>query len=149
MSRILEFQPSDEQTIVARVLVELHQAIDVAFPNVKPSARQFSRTVLTNQGESTRVDNMPQSSEERVTSGGVDVGHHLPSQDQISMTPRTGVNKRNLDPPLHTGQLQSLMGESYSSRIFRRTLALLLMVGILVFVWLAVVGSEMPWSGSE
>jgi hypothetical protein len=145
MSRILEFQPTDEQTIVARVLVELHQAIDVSFPNAKPSARQFSRTVLTNQGESTRIDNMPQSSEERSATAGNDGSQTSSrSQDKISMTPRTGVNNPEHDSPLHTGQLRSLLGESHAQRILQKALVLLLLIGILVFVWLAFVGPEMP-----
>jgi hypothetical protein len=147
MSRILEFQPTDEQTIVARVLVELHQAIDVSFPNAKPSARQFSRTVLTNQGESTRIDNVPQSSEERAATA-VNEGGHTPSrsQDKISMTPRTGVNAHDYDSPLHTGQLRSLLGESHAQRILQKALVVLLLIGILIFVWLAFVGPEMPFS---
>jgi hypothetical protein len=147
MSRILEFQPTDEQTIVARVLVELHQAIDVSFPNAKPSARQFSRTVLTNQGESTRIDNMPQSSEERSATTGNEVGQTSPrSQDKISMTPRTGVNTPDYDSPLQTGQLRSLLGESHTQRILQKALVVLLLIGILVFVWLAFVGPEIPFS---
>jgi len=147
MSRILEFQPSDEQTIVARVLVELHQAIDVSFPNAKPSARQFSRTVLTNQGESTRIDNMPQSSEERSAASGNELGQQLStSQEQISMTPRTGVNPANFDPPLQTGQLQKILGESRGSRITQKVLFLLLIAGIFVFAWLAVLGPEIPFT---
>ena len=59
MSRILEFQPADEQTVVARVLLELHQAIDTHFPDVKGSSRQFTKTVLSSRGEATAVDQRP------------------------------------------------------------------------------------------
>ena len=59
MSRILEFQPSDEQTIVARVLLELHQEIDIHFPDTKGSSRQFTKTVLSSNSESTAIDQQP------------------------------------------------------------------------------------------
>lgn len=58
MSRILEFQPTDEQTIVARVLLDLHQAIDSSFPNASESSRQFTKTVLS-EIESTQADQRP------------------------------------------------------------------------------------------
>ncbi|MCX6124837.1 MAG: hypothetical protein NTV34_08830 [Proteobacteria bacterium] len=59
MSRILEFHPSDEQTIVARVLLELHQEIDLHFPDTKGSSRQFTKTVLSSNSESTAIDQQP------------------------------------------------------------------------------------------
>lgn len=148
MSRILEFQPTDEQTIVARVLVELHQAIDVSFPNVKPSERQFSRTVLTHQGETTRADNMPHLSDERQGPG---KGHEdslrgIASQDQISMTPRSGMQARGHEPLLHTAQIRTLLGENYYSRLIKRALISLLTLGLAVLAWLIFVGTQWPWA---
>ena len=60
------------------------------------------------------------------------------------MTPRTGVNTPDHDSPLHTGQLRSLLGESHAQQILQKALVVLLLIGILVFVWLAFVGPEMP-----
>jgi hypothetical protein len=146
MSRILEFQPTDEQTIVARVLVELHQAIDVSFPNVKPSAKQFSRTVLTNQGESTRVDNKPQVSDERIiTPLNEDGTPELSDGGQyISMTPRTDAKNRVKDQLLHTAQLKTIIGESYTSRLIRKLLIILLLLGLGAFAWLVLIGPQLP-----
>jgi hypothetical protein len=146
MSRILEFQPTDEQTIVARVLVELHQAIDVSFPNVKPSAKQFSRTVLTNQGESTRVDNKPQVSDERIiTPLNEDASPgHSDSGQYISMTPRTNAKNRLKDQFLHTAQLKTIIGESYASRLTRKLLIVLLLLGLGAFAWLVLIGPQLP-----
>ncbi len=145
MSRILEFQPTDEQTIVARVLVELHQAIDVSFPNVKPSAKQFSRTVLTNQGESTRVDNKPQVSDERViTPLNEDAASEQDEPGQyISMTPRTNAKNRVKDQFLHTAQLKTIIGESYASRLVRKILVILLLLGLGAFAWLVLIGPQL------
>jgi hypothetical protein len=137
MSRILEFQPTDEQTIVARVLVELHQAIDVSFPDAKPSARQFSRTVLTNQGESTRVDNAPPPPDDAAPDQDLDAAENSPSPNsQVSMTPKTGVNARGFDAPLPTGHLQKLIVESRGSFLLRRLLVVLLCIGVIAFIWL-------------
>lgn len=146
MSRILEFQPTDEQTIVARVLVELHQAIDVSFPNVKPSAKQFSRTILTNQGESTRVDNKPQVSDERII-GPLNEDTTLEQDDggqYVSMTPRTDAKNRVKDQPLHTAQLKTIIGESYGSRLLGRVLIILLLLGLVAFAWIVLIGPQLP-----
>lgn len=147
MTRILEFQPTDEQTIVARVLVELHQAIDVHFPNAKPSAKQFSRTVLTNQGESTRIDNIPSSGSERPAAGALspDAETNLPDAPQeFSLTPRTGMHGQPAPASLQTAQIRTLLGESASSRFARKILTLLLLVGIGVLIWLSVFGGKLP-----
>jgi hypothetical protein len=147
MSRILEFQPTDEQTIVARVLVELHQAIDVHFPNAKPSAKQFSRTVLTNQGESTRIDNIPPSGSERQAAGAqsADAEPNLPdATEEFSLTPRTGMRGHPAPASLQTAQIRNMLGESASSRFARKLLTALLLLGIGVFIWLSVFGGKLP-----
>jgi hypothetical protein len=59
MSRILEHQHADEQTVVSRVLVELHQAIDRNFPHTQSRNRQYAKTVFTGVGESTAIDQRP------------------------------------------------------------------------------------------
>jgi len=146
MSRILEFQPTDEQTIVSRVLVELHQAIDISFPNAKPTAKQFSRTVLTNQGESTRIDNIPPASDERLNAPlqQEDSPKHPVSAAQISMTPKTGAYARHNEPLLHTAQLRTLLGESYYSRLTKKVLVGLLLLGMAVFAWMILMGQTWP-----
>ena len=148
MSRILEFQPTDEQTIVARVLVELHQAIDVSFPNVKPSERQFSRTVLTHQGETTRADNKPISSEDRAakTKGQENSPRSAAPNGQVSLTPRSAIQRKNNESLLHTAQLRTLLGENYYSRIVKKALLATLVVGVGVLVWLIFVGPQWPWT---
>lgn len=149
MSRILEFQPTDEQTVVARVLVELHQAIDSHFPGAAPSARQFTKTVLTNHaGESTRVDNS-------VSSGGAeaqdDVGgqnpvgaqSHSPRSSNISLTPKTGLSPKKSEAPLATEELRMLMGETTLGRRFRRLLIGTLTAGVITFLWIYFGGIEL------
>lgn len=143
MSRILEFQPTDEQTIIARVLVELHQAIDASFPNARPSAKQFSRTVLTNQGESTRIDNIAQPNDERLNVSAPtanDFQTATSNLSNISMTPNSAIKNRAIEKPLHTAQIKTLMGESYGSRILRQILITALIIGFAIFVWILFFG---------
>ncbi len=140
MSRILEFQPTDEQTVIARVLVELHQAIDVHFPGAAPSARQFTKTVLTHQGgESTRVDNSPANSagserQDRPAKADELIQGAAPSD--FSMTPKTGLSAKKVDTPLATEELRRMMGETTMSRRMRKVLIGSLVAGVIVFAWI-------------
>jgi len=54
MNRILEFTPSQEEAVVSRILVLIHQAVDEAFPSVAQNNRQFTKTVFSD-GESTAI----------------------------------------------------------------------------------------------
>lgn len=53
MNRILEFSPSQEEAVVARILVLVHQAVDTHFPAAAQATRQFTKTVFSGEGEST------------------------------------------------------------------------------------------------
>ena len=137
MSRILEFQPTDEQTVVARVLVELHQAIDVNFPGANPTARQFSKTVLTHQSESTRVDNLLPGKQ----GSPFPLNQKQESDDpiesrQLSLTPITNKPSGKVMPTMHTAEMRVLLGDSHVSRGLKVILTLLLLVGVGVFIWL-------------
>lgn len=59
MNRILEFTPSQEEAVVARVLVLVHQAVDEHFPAIAQANRQFTKTVFSGEGESTSIVRQP------------------------------------------------------------------------------------------
>lgn len=58
-NRILEFTPSQEEAVVSRVLVLVHQAVDESFPGVEKAGRQFTKTVFSAEGESTALSPTP------------------------------------------------------------------------------------------
>lgn len=59
-NRILEFTPSQEEAIVARILVLLHQAVDEHFPSAEKATRQFTKTVFSEDGsERTAIGSLP------------------------------------------------------------------------------------------
>lgn len=55
MSRILEFTPSQEEAIVSRVLVLVHQAMDDHLPHAGQANRQFTKTVFSQDAENTAI----------------------------------------------------------------------------------------------
>lgn len=59
MSRILEISASQEEAVVSRVLLLVHQAIDEKFPNLQNSSRQFTKTVFSDDGENTAQHMLP------------------------------------------------------------------------------------------
>lgn len=148
MTRILEFQPTDEHTVVARVLVELHQAIDLHFPGANPSARQFTKTVLTNHaGESTRVDNAvppnaAEGSEGQYTAAYTGQGSESPRSSNLSLTPKTVQGMKKTEAPLATEELRMLMGETSLSRRIRKLLIASFVVGVAMFIWIYFAGAD-------
>ncbi len=149
MTRILEFQPTDEQTVVARVLVELHQAIDINFPGANPSARQFTKTVLTNHaGESTRIDNVvssgssPDANDAANNQAANLSGSDTPRSSNLSLTPKTNHGLRKPEAPLATEELRQLLGQTTVGRRIRRILVGTLVAGIIMFLWIYFAGAE-------
>lgn len=131
MSRILEFQHSDEQTVIARVLLELHQAIDANFPNANQSNRQFAKTILTSQTEATRGDGKPNT------------GRNPPAAEPaaVSMTPKSGMVKSL--SLLGTDDIRTIMGDNQSGRKITKILWVLLFVGALYFLYLFVSANKL------
>jgi hypothetical protein len=134
MSRILEFQPSDEQSIVARVLLELHQAIDANFPEANQASRQFTKTVLTSQNETTRTNTIEDRTQSRSTPPTADKTPKSLPLPPLSMTPKSTL--RTPDAPLQTDDIRALMGESFSSRVLTKVLWGLLLCGVFTFAYL-------------
>ena len=59
MSKILEITASQEEAVVSRVLLLVHQVIDEKFPALQNSSRQFTKTVFSEEGESTAQHFVP------------------------------------------------------------------------------------------
>ncbi|MCX6106625.1 MAG: hypothetical protein NTY08_12415 [Proteobacteria bacterium] len=55
MSRILEFTPSQEEALVSRVLVLVHQAMDDHLPHAGQANRRFTKTVFNQDAENTAI----------------------------------------------------------------------------------------------
>ncbi len=53
MSRIFEFIPSPEEAVVSRTLMLVHQAMDQHLPSASKANRQFTKTILSGEGERT------------------------------------------------------------------------------------------------
>ena len=47
MTKITELYRSDEQTIVSRILLNTHKAVDQEFPGAGPASKKFAKTVFT------------------------------------------------------------------------------------------------------
>ncbi len=59
MHRSLDFTPVEDEVIVARMLTQLHHAIDEAFPNAQPASARFARTAFTGYDEPTLTQVAP------------------------------------------------------------------------------------------
>lgn len=59
MHRSLDFTPVEDEVIVARILVQLHHAIDETFPNAQPASSRFAKTAFTGYDEPTLTQVAP------------------------------------------------------------------------------------------
>ena len=55
MTKILEFTPSQEDAVTARILVMVHRAVDQHFPHTTQPSRQFTKTVFSDDQETTAI----------------------------------------------------------------------------------------------
>lgn len=136
MSRILEFQPTDEQTVVARVLLELHQAIDIHFPEARGSSRQFTKTVLSSQAENTAIDLKP--------SEVLRPGH--PQSPQVSSQAKnelassgSGLEFSQSNIANSSLQATALQESKWSVRLTKSLLGLLF-IGVVLLAWVYLFG---------
>ena len=76
MSRILEFTPSQEEALVSRVLVLVHQAMDDHLPHAAQANRQFTKTVFNQDAENTAIS-MAAQQEEGATNDASSTEHRV------------------------------------------------------------------------
>ena len=58
MNRLLEYSPATEEAVVSRILVQIHKAVDEHFPSARQANRQFTKTVFSEDTESTALNRM-------------------------------------------------------------------------------------------
>jgi hypothetical protein len=85
MNRILDFTPSQEEALVARVLVLVHQTIDDSLPAAEKATRQFTKTVFSDDNEKTAIGR-PGDADQFADAGG-DTAKHFPEGDAARGTP--------------------------------------------------------------
>jgi hypothetical protein len=130
MTRILEFQPTDEQTVIARVLVELHQAIDSNFPGISPSTKQFTKTVLTNQNELTKENATISNTSNR--------GLERPIAESTSRNNTNGKLQQTVHESFEfkTAGIKTLLGETRQSLFIKNILIISLILGMIALGWI-------------
>lgn len=57
--RILDFTHVEDEVIVSRILMSLHQTIDEVFPNAQPASHRFAKTAFTGFDEPTLTQGLP------------------------------------------------------------------------------------------
>jgi hypothetical protein len=150
MSRILEFQPSEEQVIVSRVLLELHRAIDSNFPEAKGSSRQFTKTVLSSDSENTAI-NLPSQADQLSSRGAESAGQSIqpspPPPKMASSTP-VSLNRHSSTSGIEFSRVNdafpkmtaTALEETSWSKWLTRILAFSLFVAVAVGVWIYLFG---------
>lgn len=59
MHRVFDFTPADHEVVVSRILVQVHHAVDGAFPHAKPASARFAKTAFVGYDEPTLTQLVP------------------------------------------------------------------------------------------
>ncbi len=59
MQRVFDFSPADHEIVVSRILVQVHHAVDDAFPHAKPASARFAKTAFVGYDEPTLTQLIP------------------------------------------------------------------------------------------
>ncbi len=59
MNRVFDFVPAEHEVVVSRILVQLHQAVDDAFPHAESASPRFARTAFSGYDEPTLTQLSP------------------------------------------------------------------------------------------
>ncbi len=103
MNRILDFSPSQEEAVVSRILVLVHQSIDDAFPSMVNANRKFTKTVFSEEGGEKTAAMRPAdqfgSVEDTSPDGRNSDGATLPPPPPSRVPPPPPVKARGTEPP--------------------------------------------------
>ena len=91
MYRVFDFQPAEQEVVVSRVLVLVHQAVDDTFPHAKPASARFAKTAFIGFDEPTLTQLLPSdATREAAPTGNTDETGDTPLNVQPrSHTPRS------------------------------------------------------------
>jgi hypothetical protein len=112
MSRILEFSPANEDALISRVLVLVHQTVDDHFPSAAHANRQFTKTVFSDDGENTALSHLPTPSQFGQVEDTSPDEKEVPSREKID-TPKTSTATTGKAPfseieSLHASQMTEI-----------------------------------------
>lgn len=116
MKRMIEYVPMDAETMVSRILVIVHQAIDDEFPHAQPAPSRFAKTVfgeeptitkmLPNDSSSLSEDSLREASERRQNSRNIAVSN----EEELSSSGETSYQGETLSQLRSRRLKQSLVG---------------------------------------
>lgn len=93
MSRLFEYEPTEESALVDRILVRVHRAVDDAFPRAQPAqSRRFAKTVFAD--EPTVNQMVP--GDLRMGSAPEALDPHAETKDQLPITVARGIEPHSL-----------------------------------------------------
>lgn len=106
MTRIIDYAPSDEQSLVSRILLAVHKAADEAFPAGTGMQRQYAKTLVAAGHEAEKKPEAQPPLRPVLPASPSSISAKLPSQ----VKPFTGTPDDN--------EIDYLLGEKQKSRKF-------------------------------
>ncbi|GEM_PF-6110567 len=137
MHRVFDFAPADQEVVVSRILVQVHQAVDEAFPHARPASQRFAKTAFVGYDEPTLTQIVP-SETIREALGGEISGEAL---DSRTPKPRLLADISEEEPISEENDLRARPWDRFRDNMsLKQTLIgvlTLILVALLAYLWLA------------
>jgi hypothetical protein len=104
VTRIIDYAPSDEQSLVSRILLTVHKAADEAFPVGKGMQRQYAKTVVAGGNAANKTPEAPPAP------------RPVPSAQNSAMPSKMSSQVRLLSGTHDDSEIDYLLGEKQKSR---------------------------------
>jgi len=138
MNRIIDFTLSDEESVVSRILIQVHKAVDQHFPDAEAASRQFTKTVFSEEeSESTAMlKPIPQEASEfahEESTKEITVGSDDHIEAQKSLT-----SEKASSPSSHSkvrSELEEVSDTQNKSDWFSNVMIVLLFAGLIMLAY--------------
>ena len=104
MTRIIDYAPSDEQSLVSRILLTVHKAADEAFPAGKGMQRQYAKTLVAGGNGADKPLEAPPAQ------------RPVPAAQYSAMDSKMSSQVRPLTGAHEDSEIDYLLGEKQKSR---------------------------------
>lgn len=99
MNRIYELIPSPEESVIPRILLLVHQAVDENFPAAEQAGRQFSKTVFSDELVEQTAGDRHSPSEEGATIPSPPNGGYVKTSTVAGSVELSTKSSKSVDPP--------------------------------------------------
>jgi hypothetical protein len=135
--RVFDFAPAEQEVIVSRILVQVHQAVDEAFPHARPASQRFAKTAFVGYDEPTLTQLVPSEAIKEALAA----EQGLDALDSRTPKPRLLADISEEEPISQENELEGRSWDRFRDNMsVKQTLIgilTLILVALLAYLWFA------------